>query len=414
MKKYIYVLVWYFILFWVQNTLANMWPASSSIGWGGIWVQDNYWINDFISIDKHYLVFQASDKDIYKENAPHTGYEFLEKLTGISSQSIKNDSFIFRDEYGYDINNLQNKDTLFINKYEKYASSGSVNIIAQYHLNNISDSYLKNQEVYFSLGKVEHVNGSIYESWADRGIENIQQIYVLNNQNDYPTNFRLYENGEKKHFTYDFELHSLRSLYIDIIQEIKLNSVDKRVKFSLSFEPNESKVITVMYSIPYKVDLNGEKYIDYDYSPIYGWKNGTVKKSTIWIIGNHQNIGYSLNAINSDHQWNNSAKKLSLQRKHTFTYVSTLTNLHQDDGIKNIKVYFANIDDINRYLREWLRVYQPQYLFESFFDKTQTLYDETNPPKVTLSKDNPEEIIIENNGKYFKEVFFEFMKHINL
>ena len=96
MKKYISLLLFSIsTFFFTQNTLANMWPASASIWAGGIEFQTGSILQENISVEKHFLLFQTSGENIYDEKAPYSWYDFLEKITNIPAKTIEKNSFQF-------------------------------------------------------------------------------------------------------------------------------------------------------------------------------------------------------------------------------------------------------------------------------------------------------------------------------
>lgn len=417
MNKHILFWICLYLFLWVPLSFGNMWPASSSFGWGGIWIsQTPSSLQENISIEKHILLFQASKKNLYQKTAPYVWYNFLEKLTWVSADIIQKDSFTFRDEFNSDVSKLSHPQMFFIKKYETYASTGSVNILAQYHLKNNSPQAITEQEVYFSLGGVEHINGSLSEIYTQTGIENVQHVYVLNNENDYPKNFRISQNHANIPFFYEFTLNALHPIYAydDYTQpkqskKIPVDEVKKQVKFSLSFSPFEEKVITIQYSLPYKIDIHWEKYIDYDYSPIFQWHSGEVKQSTLALIGNPWNIWYKI--LKDSINYKNT---LPLKKIESFIYANTFSNISKQSGFKNIRIFFVNIENLNAFLKNWIWVNEPSSIFQFFFEKTQTSYDATNPPQAHISAKNTEDILIKNQGKTFKANLYQFMKHMYL
>lgn len=427
MKKFIPFSLFLFSIFTTQSTLANMWPLSGNIGAG--WIITETWslLQENISVEKHFLLFKTSQKNIYDKNLPYSWYDFLEKVTNISAKNIKKNSFYLRDEFWNKLKNLEHYENLFIKKVQEYSSTGSIDITAQYHFKNNSEKEIKNEKVFFSFWGAEHARWALYELNYDENIKEVKQIYILNNENDYPKNFKVIEKNKTLLLKNEYRLQKLASYWYieeDYGYPIPVHSVDKISTFSLSFKPYEEKIITVTYSLPLKKDyLWRYRYIDYDYAPLLNWKNEKVKKSGIAVIGDKNNILYSAQSIIDEDKYSGK-KNLFLEKVWTFTHALFLQdvqkrlnnwisvkNLESRTDIWNMKFVFVNIDELNSLIQLWTYWGALPKFFHSFFENPKDFekYYE-NPPKATQSPDNPEKIIIEYHWEKFEMDFLEILK----
>jgi hypothetical protein len=65
-------------------------------------------------------------------------------------------------------------------------------------------------------------------------------------------------------------------------EQFQVKLVKKVQQFKLSFQPNETKKLTIKYNIPMDKQMyNPSKGTSYDFSPIFNWKNGIVKEVEI-------------------------------------------------------------------------------------------------------------------------------------
>lgn len=431
MKNFIPFSIFLLSIFTTQNTLANMWPLSGNIGAG--WIITETWslLQENISVEKHFLLFKTSQKNIYDKNLPYSWYDFLEKVTNISAKNIEKNSFSFRDEFWNKLENLEHYENLFIKKVQEYSSTGSIDITVQYHFKNNSQKEINNEKVFFSFWSAEHAQVAIFELYSDENFKNVKQIFILNNENDYPKNFTISDKNNKIPTQEEYILTKMFPLsYFETINGSKYwhpipqYSVDKIATFSLSFKPYEEKVVTVRYSLPFKQDtFSNYRYIDYDYAPILNWKNEKVKKSGILVIGDKNNffIPQSSTIDQDKYSWN---KSLFLKKVWKFTFGLWLENiqkrlnnwisvknLNSRTDFWNMKFMFLNIHDLNlNFAGKSYITYIPKFFWSKI--KTEKDFEKyyENPPKATQSPDNPEKIIIEYNWEKFEMDFLEILK----
>ena len=417
MKKLIPFSLFLLSIFTTQNTLANMSP-SFHFGAGGIIAETWSLLQENISVEKHFLIFQPSDKNIYDKNAPYSWYDFLEKITGVSKNRIEKNSFYSREDFWFKLENLEYYKNLFWKIEQTYSITGSVNIITQYHLKNNSEKEIISESVSFSFWDTKNLGGGwpLYELY-DENLKNVDHIYFLNNENNYPKNFKVieknkllntYDNYQVKNWWYWGYTETIDGIEY-IWGKVPISFIDKVSTFSLSFKPYEEKIITVSYSIPLKKDVySNQRYIDYDYFPLTNWKNETIKQSYIAIIGNKDNIPYNLRtSISIDNREDKS--NINLKRLWKFIYWKSFYNVNKNNSLHTIQLAFANIDEVNFIFNNGAGYFEPLTFF-NFFEKYNIPFDFTNPPKATLSPNNPENVIIEYNWETFEMNFLEILK----
>ncbi len=417
MKKLIPFSLFLLSIFTTQNTLANMSP-SFHFGAGGIISETWSLLQENISVEKHFLIFQPSNKNLYDKNAPYSWYDFLEKITGVSKNIIEKNSFYSREDFWFKLENLEYYKNLFWKITQEYSTTGSVNIIAQYHFKNNSEKKIINEKVSFSFWNTKYLawGWPLYELY-DENLKNVDHIYFLNDENNYPKNFKVIEKNKLLNSYDDYQIKDWGKWgYLETIDEIQyiwwqipISFIDKVSTFSLSFKPYEEKIITISYSIPLKKDIYwNQRYIDYNYFPLTNWKNETIRESYIAVIGNKKNIPYDLRTSvnNTDEKSHINLKKLG-----KFIYWNVFKNVDKKNSLHTIQLAFANIDELNFFLKnwEWGRIEAINF-FQSFFEKNNIQFDYENPPKATQSPDNPEKIIIEYNWEKFEMDFLEILK----
>ena len=419
MKKYIYLLLCFiYTLFSIQNTLANMSP---SFHFGAGWITTESWslLQENISVEKHFLIFQPSNKNLYDKNALYSWYDFLEKITGVSKNIIKKNSFYSSKDFWFKLENLDYYKNLFWKVTQEYSTTGSVNIIAQYHFKNNSEKEIKNEKVSFSFWNTKYLawGWPLYELY-DENLKNVDHIYFLNNENNYPKNFKVIEKNKLLNSYDDYQIKDWSKWgYLETIDgiqyigwQIPISFIDKVSTFALSFKPYEEKIITVKYSIPLKKDVySNQRYVDYDYFPLTNWKNETIKESYIAVIGNKNNIPYNLKTTisidNKDDKSNTNLKRLG-----KFIYWNAFKNVDKKNSPHTIQLAFVNIDELNFLLKNWAGYFESSTFFKSFFEKYNIQFDFQNPPKATQSPNNPEKVIIEYNWEKLEIDFLEIFK----
>lgn len=377
MKKILFTFIFSIL---IQPAFANMWPILNSNWAWWLYFSSGNLLSENVSVEKEVLVFKTSDKNIFKKDAKYLWYEYLMKKLKVSKNFIeKNLTTIDNwDEH----NNIDEK--LWFIGVENDYTWWSINIWVRYYLKNNSDKEMKDQKIWFSFFKNTSVNASL--------IPYSDNIYVLNSENNYPTNFKVYDWNKSLSISNSYMSEEFKNT--NSSWQI-LNSVKKISTFNVSFQPNESKILTITYSIPFKLKFNGDKYVDYDFSPIFNWKGWNVKNVFIAIFWDDNNILYkSLSNIAFDIVWKNK-------------YVKNLENINKTSNIDNIEIFFSNQKELIERWFCWLWCINSSF-FCSEQDNSWNYFGESIT--VSASKD-PQKIVIKTNDGKLKEYdIFDVLK----
>lgn len=338
MKKIWLIVLWVFIL--PSYLLANTWPMSESLGSGWMEFDSGSIMAKNVSVEKHILLFRTSKKDVFKENADYTGYDFLKNKLGFTQDYVERNTI--PDDY---LDFQWSGSTIFIRKEQSYLASWSVDIAVRYYLKNNSNLTIPKQSIGFSFSKTDAIN---YHMLSEMGISD-KNIYILNDENNYPDNFHVYEWTTELPINNDnFILQNMRGFERNNKQNFwykSFSSINKTPLFELSFEPNETKVITITYSLPYKVPFTWTAYIDYNYSPIFNWEGGVVKNSYIAVIWDDVHIVNNSESY-IDTNETRGYPHISIWKLWRNIYGIMLYNVSRNSSINNLKIAFSSLDDL--------------------------------------------------------------------
>jgi len=341
-KTFIFIL----LLFVPYYSFANMCPCSEWIGSWWFTLLPNSKLKKYVSVEKEILLFKTSNKNIYKNNSQYLWYDYIINKENITSEFIEKNT-ITSDNF-WDIKT--DKNIAIIEPLEEFYQTWSVDIAVRYYLKNNTDEKIENEKIWFSYRKVNFIQQNLF-------VGNLsEKIYVLNNENNYPTNFVAFDWKNKLDIKDEYVSEKFDNIYYTgyLREENKkhkeLISVNKISTFNISFKPNETKILTIVYSLPFKIQFNWPKYIDYDFSPIFNWKDWTVKQLFIAILWDDNNILYSNytkidESIIKEHKVIEKSK-YNFNRVWNNKYIKYIENITQDSNINDIKISFSNQKNI--------------------------------------------------------------------
>lgn len=362
MKKFLILIFTFILNFSFVN--ANSWPTTvekywtiSFDSWSLLWKN--------VSVEKEVLLFRYLDESIKKYNPKLIWLDFLYKkwyekkiiqdnLYNLREYSdIKCDQelcyFHNKTEKTLDKINSKNTKTLFLSVWgdsrsdEVFNNTWSIETVVEYTLKNNSNIEIKDQKVSFSPVSNLVLN---YLQWYD--FSNIDKAYYLYDENYYPQNLKFYLNWVNipysvNIFEYKKNINGDYDFWIgDLLP--KENIILKNIyTLNLWFKPNETKKFRIIYKTPilqnfYRILGN----IQYDFSPIFNWKDWIVKNLYIWLIWDKNHI---LNSSMSSSDW-----YLKFEEIKKDFYLAKAKNVTKSDKLESLNLFFNS----NLSLIEWV------------------------------------------------------------
>jgi len=353
MKKLLFIILCY--LSFINISFANVNPASVSSQWG-ITFDKNSELAKNVVVLKEKLIFKLSYKNIVNKNPKYLWYDYIYKINNnkLLKKYIENDtynlSWTIDMEYGGDYMSPKTDNPWKImfynipeNKFDY--DTWSINVTVEYTLKNESNKNINNQHVIFSSLKNNemnsyYINGLRQKSISDNDI--LKKLYHFYSENNYPKNLKVVFWWKEINIKDNYMLEDISNNYYYSTWENKFKFKSILIKkvnsFHLSFGPLESKTLKITYNIPLKT-LRSTKFMNYDFSPIFKWKNPKLPELEIIVIWNNDNILYS----------RESSFGLNYTNPMNDIYVAKIKNIEKSPDNNILTISFRNPDDITDY-----------------------------------------------------------------
>lgn len=364
MKKSLFIIpILTFSFIW--SVFANMWPSSIQRQWTISFNSDSELAKN-VSVEKEIIILKVNKNDIYKKDAKYIWYDFLNSKW-ITNNYIKNHLICIVDGISY-----TPQKNAFYKIIEDHSFSWSVDFRIQYFLKNNSDKKIENEKVTFSSLKNEWFNYSFpwesldpsnFGSGLIYDFSKMQYFIAMYNENYYPKNINISLWNNKLELKDDYIIDTFYENDNEYIKYPKNNMIIKKgYTFNLSLEPNETKTLTITYSIPLNnmtYNHNGVQWINYDFSPIFNWKNWIVKEVDIWVIWDNRHIinsseSYFYSDTLTDTGWNLIETPLNFLNSERNIYITKFYNVDKSKWFDGLNISFNSTSDIISWYFCWL------------------------------------------------------------
>lgn len=327
MKKILFVIICCFCF--INTSFANVSPASRDSQWSIVFDKDSELAKN-ISVLKERIILKVSDKNIAKKNPKYIWWEYF-------YDKYKNKKWLkqYIEDNTIKLQWSVSK-TMFYNIEEYYEYIWNVNVTVEYTLKNESDKNITNQQVVFSSLKIDDINDQFVTEPIGEYWENIlKKLYLFSSENNYPKNLKVTFWWKEINIEDDYILEDVTNNYL-WSPELKFNStlIKKVNTFDLSFRPFESKTLKITYSIPLK-DYIGAKFMNYDFSPIFNWKNWKLPELELIVVGNDN---YILNSSESSY-WS------AFTNPKNNIYIAKIKDIEKNDKNDILTINFRSLND---------------------------------------------------------------------
>lgn len=423
MKKLLIFFIAFFLF--LNLTFANTWPLSREKQWTIFFDSDSL-LSKNVSVEKEILLFKTNSKDLINENPKYIWLDYIKnilKKKGISDSDINNRF----------VNNAKNIYSTMLYKFENswYSyNSWSLEVTVQYTLKNNSNNIINDADVWFSALKNEYINDYYirentisYDKECDLNNEYkckwfIDNLFVIYPENKYPKNLSISFWWKKIKTTDNYMIENISNNY-DFTNDYSWSSakntflVKKINSFKLSFLPNETKQLIIKYNVALGyIEGRDSSWYYYDFSPIFNWKDSSVKEVDIWVIWDKNHFLNSGLSYFFNNTWYRQEKNnINFVNVKDNIYIAKLYNVKKEQNMNWLQIGFNNIDDIISGQFCWLWALNNDFFCE--WDNPIWITDDNwNSHYKTIKKsNNPQNIIIEYIDWSIKEYnIFDILK----
>jgi hypothetical protein len=162
----------------------------------------------------------------------------------------------------------------------------------------------------------------------------LEKLFLFSSENNYPKNLKITFWWKEINIKDYYMLEDVTNNYLSSSQ-FKSTLIKKVSSFDLSFEPLESKTLKITYSIPLK-EWAIWKFINYDFSPIFNWKNSKLPELELIVVGNNNHI---LNSSESSF-WSDFTNP----KNHI--YIAKIKNIEKNYKNDILTINFRSLNDL--------------------------------------------------------------------